>query len=165
MPTSISITQAIQSILAPAVMISSTWLFVLSLNTRQSAVFTRIRVLNEEKRKLLYLFEKEEKHEIVEEQRYLNIDYQMNLLVKRIWYIRNAIISQTIAVVFFVLTSFAIGIDSSLSHNSITYGIPLLLFIVGMLLVLIGSLSLAFDEWLSYSVILIEVRDKLGNKN
>lgn len=151
----ITSTQAIQSILAPAVMISSSGLFFLGLNARQSSVLTRIRLLNDEKRRLvkeIYGVERE----LCDDIRCLSIDYQLNVLVRRAWYVRNSIIFHTIAVAFFVLTSFAIALSFLIATPWLNQ-VPLFLFITGMGLVLAGIISLGIDEYLAYSVILIEV--------
>jgi hypothetical protein len=152
-------TQAIQSILAPAVMISSNGLFFLGLNARQGSLYSRIRALNEEKRKIIREINNGVDRAQCDDIRCLNIDRQLNKLMRRAWYVRNAIICCTVAVGLFVLTSFAIGLlfvfDSTAFH-----GMPLLLFVSGMFLVLSGGILLGVDELVSYSVILLEVRGK-----
>lgn len=150
-------TQAIQSILAPAVMISSSGLFFLGLNARQSSVLTRIRLLNEEKRRIIREVYKTEEHVYCDDIRCFSIDHQLNVLLRRAWYIRSSIICHTLAVAFFVLTSFAIAFNFLLSHFWL-HQITLYLFILGMSLILSGILCLGIDEYLSYSVILIEVK-------
>lgn len=154
-----SATQAIQAILAPAVMISSSGLFFLGLNARQSSVLTRIRLLNDEKRKLIKEIYHSDEHEQCDDIRCFSIEHQMNVLLRRAWYVRNSIICHTLAVAFFVLTSFAIALhflfSSVLMHHTTLY-----LFITGMTLVLCGIICLAIDEYLSYSVILIEVKQE-----
>lgn len=161
------VTQAIQAILSPAVMISSSALFFLALNARQGAVLNRIRSLNEEKRKLIKEISHNTEHDYSDDIRCLNIDNQINVLLRRAWYVRNAIIFHALAVVFFVLTSIALSISFILGINLI-YQVPILLFIIGILLVLAGVISMSIDEIISYSVILIEVathlsRNKIDN--
>lgn len=156
MSTAISLSQAIQSWLTPAVMISSTALFFMGLNARQSAVFARIRSLNDEKRKLIFTAQNTPNQ--VHYHRCLNIEQQINGLLRRVWYIRNSIICYMMAVIFLVLTSFFIGFNLFFS-TGISYAIPLGLFILGMSLVLIGSFCLVCDEWLSYSIILMEIKE------
>jgi hypothetical protein len=152
-------TQAIQSILAPAVMISSNGLFFLGLNARQGSLYSRIRALNEEKRKIIREINNGVDHDHCDDIRCLSIDHQLNKLLRRSWYVRNSIICCTVAVGLFVLTSFAIGllfvIDSAAVH-----GVPLFLFVAGMLLVLSGCIFLGVDELVSYSVIILEVKGK-----
>lgn len=157
MDSTLTSTQAIQAIVAPAVMISSMGLFLLGLNNRQVAIFSRIRTLNEEKRHLLRTLFQGQELDYCEDIRCLSIESQLSALLKRAWYVRSAIICHTMAVAFFVLTSFAIGLNFLLP-NSFTQDVALYFFIIGMFLVLTGVLGLGIDEWIAYSVILIEVK-------
>ncbi|MEQ8956858.1 MAG: DUF2721 domain-containing protein, partial [Coleofasciculus sp. C2-GNP5-27] len=65
----------------------------------------------------------------------------------------------TLAVVFFVLTSFAIALHFFMGITLLER-VPIFLFITGMFLVLVGVICLAIDELIAYSVILLEVQDK-----
>lgn len=155
----ITSTQAIQAIVAPAVMISSSALFFLGLSSRYIALLTRIRLLNDEKRhlnkKLL------EKGELApsENSRLLHINTQINDLLRATWYVRNAILCHILAVICFVLTCFAIGASFFVSH-SLFRGSALYPFLFGMLLVLCGVICMALDIFISSSVILVEVKDE-----
>lgn len=155
----LTITQAIQAILAPAVMISSSGLFFLGLNARQSSLLNRIRVLNNEKR----IMSKELLHEghfvDGEDIRFCSVEHQLNHLLRRAWYVRNSTICNTIAVAFFVLTSFAIAIHFFMGTGLFDQ-LPIYFFITGMFLVLVGVIYLAIDELIAYAVILLEVKDK-----
>ncbi|MGE5655358.1 MAG: DUF2721 domain-containing protein [Actinomycetota bacterium] len=155
--SAITATQAIQAILAPAIMISSMGLFLLGLNARQASVFSRIRLLNQERRTIAR--EVNNGHSLAEcdDIRCLSIDHQLTALLQRAWYIRSSIICHTSAVVFFVLTSFALGVKFVLSHY-FPQGIALYLFLMGMFLVLAGVICIGIDEWIAYSVILIEAK-------
>jgi len=53
MGNQISIVQAIQLMLAPGIMISACGLLILGMNNKYSLVVNRIRLLNEEKRRLI----------------------------------------------------------------------------------------------------------------
>ena len=152
-------TQAIQSILAPAVMISSNGLFFLGLNARQGSLYSRIRALNEEKRKIIREINNGVDYDQCDDIRCLSIDSQLNKLLRRAWYVRNSIICCTVAVGLFVLTSFAIGLIFVIENEAV-HRLPLFLFVAGMFLVLSGGIFLGVDEFVSYSVIILEVRGK-----
>lgn len=150
-------TQAIQSILAPAVMISANGLFLLGLNARQTSLFNRIRLLNDEKRKFVREVNHGAELDRCDDIRCLNIDHQINVLLRRAWYVRNALVCCTMAVALFVLSSFAIGMNFLIAQVWLQ-GTPLYFFISGMILVLSGVIFLTIDEVISYSVIVLEVQ-------
>ncbi|MFB2923013.1 MULTISPECIES: DUF2721 domain-containing protein [Aerosakkonema] len=155
----ITSTQAIQAILAPAVMISSSALFFLGLSARYIALLTRIRLLNDEKRNLNKLMTKQGQLDESDNIRLLHIITQVNILLRAAWFVRNAIMCQVLAVICFVLTSLSIGINFFFSTNLIQ-GLPLYLFTGGMFLVLGGVTCMVLDIFISYRVIIIEVKDE-----
>ncbi len=157
--SAITSTQAIQAILAPAVMISSCALFFLGLSNRYIALLTRIRLLNEEKRHLHYQLREEGELKKAENDRLFHINTQVNALLQATWYVRNAIMCHIVAVFCFVLTSFTIGVNFFISHSLIA-GIPIYLFISGMILVLSGVICMGLDIFISSKVILVEVKDE-----
>lgn len=163
MLTLASATQIIQAILAPAVMVSASALFLLGLNARYVAIFTRVRLLNDEKRELGGIVE----HRILskaENDRLLSIEEQLNRLVRTAWYIRNSIISHVTAALFFLLTSCFLGLTSLLG---ITFAsdISVLLFVIGLLSSLSGIVFTGMDIFNSYSVLLIEISKGRASKN
>jgi hypothetical protein len=153
----ITVTQAIQAILSPAVMISSSAFFLSGLNARHSTLVNRVRLLNDEKRKLVKELVKHGELEYTENVRFISIKNQLDILVRRVWYIRNAMLCHIIAAIFFVLTSFTIGLHIFFRTSLITE-IPLYLFIVGLFFVLLGVCFLGVDVLTSYRVVLIEVK-------
>lgn len=160
--SAVNATQAIQAILAPAVMISSNGLFFLGLNARQTSVFSRIRLLNDEKRKILREIHNGIESDRCDDMRCLSIENQLNSLLQRGWYVRNCIICCALAVGAFVLTGLAIGM--LFYRDSNTHSLPLYLFIIGMFLVLSEVIFLGLDELISYSVIVLEVRGGIGKE-
>ncbi|MBD2311822.1 DUF2721 domain-containing protein [Desertifilum sp. FACHB-1129] len=149
-----SATQAIQAIVAPAVMISSCALLFLGLSARYVAIITRVRLLNDEKRQLLYQLIAYPTGQD-RERRLLNIDRQLQILVRLTWFVRNAILCQITAVTFFVLACFAIGIE--FLAGIMTRNLPLYLFSLGMLAVLSGVTFMGCDIFNSYRIIQLEV--------
>ncbi|MEQ9668275.1 DUF2721 domain-containing protein [Coleofasciculus sp. G2-EDA-02] len=156
---SLTVTQVIQAILAPAVMISSSGLFFLGLNARQSSLLNRIRLLNNERRIIAKELMHQGQFDSGEDIRFLSLEHQLNNLLRRAWYVRNSTLCDTLAVVFFVLTSFAIALHFFMGITFLAQ-LPIFLFITGMFLVLVGVICLAIDEVIAYSVILLEVQDK-----
>jgi len=150
-------TQAIQAILSPAVMISSSAFFLSGLNARHSTLVNRVRLLNDEKRKLIKELIKQGELEYTENVRFLSVKNQIDILVRRVWYIRNAMLCHISAAIFFVMTSFAIGLNIFFTSPFIRE-LPLYLFVLGLLLVLCGVCFLGIDVLVSYRVILIEVK-------
>ncbi|CUU09006.1 Protein of unknown function (DUF2721) [Candidatus Thermokryptus mobilis] len=150
-------TQAIQAILSPAVMISSSAFFLSGLNARHSTLVNRVRLLNDEKRKLIKELIRQGELEYTENVRFLSVKNQIDILVRRVWYIRNAMLCHISAAIFFVMTSFAIGLNIFFTSPFIRE-LPLYLFVLGLLLVLCGVCFLGIDVLVSYRVILIEVK-------
>lgn len=155
----ITSTQAIQAILTPAVMISSSALFFLGLSNRYIALLTRIRLLNQEKRELNRKTREIGELEFPDRNRLFHINKQVDALLSATWYVRNAIMCHVVAVLCFVLTSFSIGVNFFVSSQLIQ-GIPIYLFLGGMFLVLSGVVCMALDIFISSQVILVEVKDE-----
>ncbi|MGE5399062.1 MAG: DUF2721 domain-containing protein, partial [Ignavibacteriales bacterium] len=106
----VTVTQIIQLMLAPAVMINACGLLILGINNKYSLVVNRIRLLNEEKRHLtLKAGGRDFTYE--ENIRLESIAHQLRELVFRVKLVRNAVLSYTAAVALFVMTSLLIAID------------------------------------------------------
>jgi hypothetical protein len=83
------IVQLIQGMLAPGLMISACGLLLLGMNNKYSLVVNRIRLLNEEKRKIFHKAGIDE----MESSRLSNIELQISHLIGRISLVRNAVFS------------------------------------------------------------------------
>jgi hypothetical protein len=149
--------QSIQSILAPAIMISSCGLLLLGLNNRYSSVINRIRLLNNERRKLLEVFLGDEQLNFHENARFNSVLKQIDELLKRCKYVRNAIISIVTAIGSFVFTSLLIAI-SFFSEIRIFQNLALTVFVIGMICVFIGVLYVGIEVAMAYRIALIEVK-------
>lgn len=156
MPEKISIVQVIQLMLAPGLMISACGLLLLGMNNKYSLVVNRIRLLNEEKRKF---FSKAGDKDLQYEEsvRLESISMQIRELEMRVRLVKNAVLSYTVAVAFFVLTSLFIGLDFVVSSEKFSV-IVTLLFLVGMLLVLVGVVFAAYETKKGYEIIHLEVK-------
>lgn len=138
----------IQAILAPGIMISACGLLLLGTNNKYSLVVNRIRVLDEEKRKMLWNKELTDLN-TNEHKRLSNIQQQLQLFYTRIRFVRNAVFSYTAAVALFITTSLLIGLYKE--------QFALITFLLGMLFVLIGSLFMLREIILGYKIVMIEV--------
>ncbi len=146
----------IQLMLAPAIMISACGLLLLGMNNRYSLVVNRIRLLNEEKRRLL--MKVGEKPITTDENvRLESIAKQISFLVYRVKLVRNSVLSYAIAVGLFVLTSLLLGISSVLSIFKLNYFI-IITFLLGMVSVLAGVLFAGFETKKGYDIIKFEVQ-------
>jgi hypothetical protein len=151
-----SIIQIIQLMLAPGLMISACGLLLLGMNNKYSLVVNRIRLLNEERRR--FLLKKSGKDFDYEENiRLESISQQISALLIRVKLVRNAVLSYTIAVAFFVLTSLIIGLQFASQNIELTLLI-IALFLLGMLSVLIGIIFAAYETKKGYDIIHLEVR-------
>ncbi len=152
----ISIVEVIQLMLAPGLMISACGLLLLSMNNKYSLVVNRIRLLNEERRKF---FSKAGERDFNYEEniRLESISMQLTKLAFRVKLVRNAVLSYTLAVAFFVLTSLFIGLEYVLGSESLNYLVTIL-FLAGMLLVLLGVIYAAYESKKGYDIIRLEVK-------
>ena len=152
----ISIVEVIQLMLAPGLMISACGLLLLGMNNKYSLVVNRIRLLNEERRRLFgKAGEREFNYE--ENVRLESISLQLTKLAFRVKLVRNAVLTYTFAVAFFVLTSLFIGLEFVLGNENLNYLVTIL-FLAGMLLVLCGVLYAAYESKKGYDIIRLEVK-------
>ncbi len=156
MGNDISIVQVIQLMLAPGLMISACGLLLLGMNNKYSLVVNRIRLLNEERRKF---FSKagEKDFQYEENVRLESISKQLDELTKRVRLVRNAVLSYTVAVAFFVLTSIFIGIQYASGSEQFNM-VVMVLFLAGMILVLLGVAFAAYETKKGYDIIHLEIK-------
>ena len=149
--------QAIQTILAPALGISAVGMLLLGLLNRYSGLISRVRLLNDEKRKLTKRLTEEENLPYDDNMRYMSIRKQTDELVVRSRLIRNALLALVAAVGMFVAASILIGL--SLFVDSIAFrSLPLVLFMAGMLCVLAGVIYAGIEVHRSFTIVLLEVK-------
>lgn len=148
--------QIIQLMVAPAVMISACGLLLLGINNKYSLVVNRIRLLNEEKRKIMMKIG-EQNSTTDENIRLESTAVQISALVFRVKLVRNAVLSYTAAVALFVLTSLLLGISSFLSIGKLNFFI-LTPFLLGMIFVLIGVVYAGLETKKGYDIIAYEVK-------
>jgi hypothetical protein len=152
----ISIVEVIQLMLAPGLMISACGLLLLAMNNKYSLVVNRIRLLNEEKRRVISKVSgKEFSYE--ETVRIESISVQVRKLAFRAQLVRNAVLSYTIAVALFVITSLLIGFKFIFDLEKLG-SIITILFLTGMISVLTGVMFAAYETMKGYEIIELEVK-------
>jgi hypothetical protein len=152
----LSVTQTIQLILAPGVMINACGLLLLGIGNKFSSVLNRIRVLNDEKRRLT-LRAAEPDFSPLETQRVESIARQLNGLLRRARWLRNAVACYFISVGLFVLTSLLIGADFFMQmpyFKDIIIGV----FLCGMVVVFLGVVFGVLDTIKGYDIVKFEVQ-------
>jgi hypothetical protein len=158
MPEISSIVQIIQLMLAPGIMISACGLLLLGMNNKYSLVVNRIRTLNEERRRALHKLGEQELS-LQENVRFESITKQLERLTYRVGLVRNAVLSYTIAVALFVITSLLIGFSylfDITKMNSFITGI----FLLGMVSVLVGVSFAAYETYKGYAIVKYEVESE-----
>src|ERR1035437_4500105 len=100
----VTIVEIIQLMLAPGIMISACGLLILGINNKYSLVVNRIRLLNEERRKILAKLG-DKAFNLEENVRLESISKQLTALRYRVKLVRNTVLCYTIAVALFVITS------------------------------------------------------------
>lgn len=152
----VTVTQIIQLMLAPAVMINACGLLILGINNKYSIVVNRIRLLNEEKRRLT-LKAGDRDFTLEENIRLESIAHQLNDLVFRVRIVRNVVLSYTSAVALFVLTSLLIALDFYNKSLNLQ-GFIIAAFLVGMIVVFVGVGFAFFETKKGYDIIQYEVK-------
>ena len=147
----IAITQLIQTMIAPAVMISSCGLLIMALVSKLGRVIDRIRILNAELRAL---------GDELTQPRKESIKRQIEMMVYRALILKRSSAALFLAILFFILTSFGIGL--SVFSQSIGNHLALILFVIGMLCLLLGSFYAYWEIRVSHSTILAEIKEAAG---
>lgn len=149
--------EIIKLMLAPGVMVNCCGLFLLGMNNKYSVVVGRIRNLDEEKRKLVHA---EHSGAITthEAKRLANINLQIGKLFYRIKLVRNAVISHTLAVAFFILSCITIGLNTLFKNGDPAISISTILFFIGLIFVFAGVAYATKEAIKGYEIVKIEVK-------
>ncbi len=97
------ILKMIQFMLAPAVMISACGLLLLGINNRYSSIANRIRLLNDERRRLILKLKDGKELDFIESNRLASLKKQLDQLFCRLGYVKNCVVF--IRLQFFFLLS------------------------------------------------------------
>ncbi|MEI7811344.1 MAG: DUF2721 domain-containing protein [Ignavibacteria bacterium] len=152
----VTVTQVIQLMLAPAVMINACGLLILGINNKYSLVVNRIRLLNEEKRGLIHAVG----HRTLtyeENVRLESLATQIRGLVFRVKLVRNSVLCYTAAVALFVSTSLLIAMDFYLNSFGIK-NVIIGAFLLGMCIVVTGVGFAFFETKKGYDIVQFEVK-------
>lgn len=149
-----SIVKVIQAMLAPGLMISACGLLILGMNNKYSIVVNRIRLLNDENRKIHHLENKKED----DVKREKNIRVQIDKLNDRVRIVRDAVFAYSFAVACFIIASLSIGINL-FAKSSVVEFFSLIFFLIGMLTVLIGVIFAAKESLKGYKIVRIEIEE------
>jgi hypothetical protein len=152
----ISIIEVIQLMLAPGIMISACGLLILGINNKYSMVVNRIRLLNEERRRILGKYA-DKSINLEENLRIASISKQLQALGYRVKLVRNSVLSYTIAVALFVITSLSIGFEYYTEAQELSF-IVTVLFLMGMVSVLVGVTFGALETLRGYQIVQLEIK-------
>jgi hypothetical protein len=139
-------------------MISACGLLLLGMNNKYSLVVNRIRLLNEERRRVLRKFDDPE-FSYQENVRIESISKQLEKLTYRVKLVRNAVLFYTIAVALFVITSLLIGFGYLFVLTRLNSLITTL-FLLGMVSVLCGVIFAAYETYKGYEIVKFEVESE-----
>ena len=153
MDTSFSVIQIIQLILAPAVMINACGLLLLATSNKYSRVLNRIRLLNDEKRKL---FRKAGEKNFEETQRLESLARQIKQLMHRARLVRDAVMCYTGAIALFILTSLLIGLSFLIKGFQSDSAI-MIAFLAGLLTILGGVAFSFLDAKRGFEIVQFDV--------
>lgn len=152
---SLTVIQAIQLMLAPAVMINGCGLLLLSISSKFSSVVNRVRLLNEEKRRLASRAA-EPNFGAQENQRLESIARQLDRLLGRARMVRNSLLCYSIAIALFVLTSLLIGFDYFVLVLQLK-SVIIATFMAGLVIFFSGVIFSAFDTLKGYEIVQYDV--------
>ncbi|MGC8803365.1 MAG: DUF2721 domain-containing protein [Bacteroidales bacterium] len=150
-----TVVEIIQSMLAPGIMISACGLLLLGMNNKYSLVINRIRILDDEKRRLIA--KKRDQHlSELEDSRLKNIGIQLPKLAYRIKLVRNAVVFYSLAVGFFIISCLFIGFNIINPQFNISQ-LAIIAFLLGMLSVLTGIGYACREVIKGYQIVMIEM--------
>lgn len=146
--------QTIQAILTPALMISACGLLLLGLNNRYGTVISRIRALNDEKRRKLADPEGIDR-EYVDALRFESVLQQIPSLMTRANYLRRSLIFLWMGVISYLVSSILLGLGLFFGINAAALAVWI--FLVGLTGAAIGVIFALLDITLAYRVLKLEV--------
>lgn len=159
---SIDASKIIQLMISPAVMISACGLLLLGANNKYSSVVNRIRLINDEKRRLV-LKAADRNFTPEESLRLESTARQLSHLNMRARLVRNSVLSYTIAAAFFVITSLLIGLALFLEDPASGKGpveihyISTASFLVGMVMIFVGVIFGFLESRKGYEIVQLEI--------
>ncbi len=148
--------QAIQGILAPAIMVSACGLLLLGLLNRYATTMSRMRSLNDERRRLATSLAPPAEPVPAAVARLASVTRQLAELLDRVRLLRNAVLCQVAAVGCFVLTSLLLGLRVSGPELMLAIH-PLPIFLLGMAVLFVGLVFEGTDVARAYKIIKLDI--------
>ena len=147
--------QAIQAILAPAIMISACGLLLLGMQNKYGRIIDRMRGLTRERLELV-----RRRTAPVCDARCAAVEHQMPDLFLRSRLLHNAVFLLYCAVIAFVADTFVIAVGLLVVSMAVTAA-AVVLFLVGMLLVLLSMIQAAEEIRISTRAVIYETEEAL----
>ena len=145
--------QTIQAILAPALMISACGLLLLGLGNRYATVATRIRALNDEKRKKLAEPETIER-DYVDVLRFESVMHQIPSLLVRVNHLRHSLMYLWAGVICYLSSSLCLGASLFFRLDAAVFAVWI--FMLGIVSALVGVVYALMDITLADKVLKLE---------
>jgi hypothetical protein len=145
--------QTIQAILTPALMISACGLLLLGLNNRYVSVVTRMRTLNDEKRRRLSDPDAIDR-EYVDALRFESVMRQIPLLLTRVSYLRRSLMYLWCGVICYLSTSLLLATSLLLLKDVAAFAVWV--FLLGLVFALVGVVYALMDIVLADKVLRYE---------
>lgn len=149
-----TVVQVIQLILAPAVMINACGLLLLGTTSKYSIVLNRIRLLNDERRKLA---RRAGDRTFEETTRLVSLSRQIDRLVVRARYVRNSVLFYSAAIGLFLVTSLLMALGTFAEDFNMPAAV-MGLFLIGMILVLCAVVFAVLDAKRGYDIVVFDVK-------
>lgn len=153
-----TVTAIIQSILAPALMISSCGLVFLALVNRYAALNNRLRLLNDERRRLKQ-GEAEGTLSPSAGVRLASVEKQLAAFFQRSGMLRRALLFIMAGILLFLATSIILAL-MAMVPLAVTAVVPLTCFLGGLLVMFAGVLTAAVEIRRSFANIRVELDDR-----
>lgn len=155
-----AMSQLIQFIIAPVVMISTCGLILNGIVQQYGSVDDRLRGMMRERMALL----SKEETTLIDDDRIVQIDAQAPIIVQRHKQLHNAIMLLYIAIVILVSSMFVIAVATIL-ENALISGAALVLFMAGTAVMLIAVLVTIFEVRQSLRALYYEVDHVISLRN
>jgi hypothetical protein len=146
--------QTIQAILTPVLMISACGLLLLGLNNRYVTVVSRLRTLNDEKRRRLSDPAAIDR-EYVDAVRFESVMQQIPRLLVRANHLRHALMFLWVNVICSLCASVLLGMSLFLHVNIATPAVYL--FMCGIVSAAVGVVFALMDITLAHKVLMLEI--------
>lgn len=143
--------------LTPAVAISAVGLLLLTVSNRYSATISRVRLLNEERRRLRAAQHPQPTGGAANQGRLVSVSQQTQALLARMRLLRNALFCLYLAIGLFVLTSVGIGAQVVAGWEVLRVAATAA-FLGGMLAVLLAVSWATLDLRRSFRVVELDVQ-------